>query len=407
MQDKKGIEVGTSEYSFLMENSRQRRGSNHNGKMQKGAFYLPPEILCEILSRLPVKYILRCRSVCKEWSRLTLGPQFINLQLSRVNHQLPQLVLKSDYKVDLQNLLLLDTEGCNINKIPFKKMSCTSKRLNCLRLMCSCDGLLCIAADYLIQPVIILNPITRESVILPSPKRRAYVVSHQIGLHLDPSSGKYKVVREYRNMNSLNRDEGSSFEIITLGDNSWRKLSAPPVPIEYSLGAAVYWNGAFHWKIQEKIDKSGDNCILGFNISDEKFYTISCHVRFGSSEYDLLVLGGCLSLVEHDVHLMRIWKVTGTKDEGFSLSFHCTYDTCVRWNKYLHYSVICQTNADSFLLKVSREDGENGANHWFVQFFPGKALYSYLNIPGLPSRFRGVYFKPSFVSPKAALPSCS
>jgi F-box interacting protein len=385
-----------------MVNLRQRRVSNHNGKVQKGSFYLPPEIICEILSRLPVESILRCRSVCKEWCRLTRDPQFINLQLNRVNNQLPRVILKSHYKVDLQSLLLLDTEGCNIRKIPFKKMQLPSSpkfRMSDLRLMSSCDGLLCIAVDYRIHPVIILNPITRDSVILPSQKRRMYVGSHQIGLHFDPSSGKYKVVREYRSMNHL---EGSSFEMITVGENSWRTLSAPPVPIEENLGAAVYWNGAFHWKIEEKNNKGGDKCILGFNISDETFYTISCHVKFGTSEYDLLVLGGYLSLVEHDVHLMRIWKVSGTKDEGFYLSHRCTYNTYVRWNKFLCYSVISQTVPDRFLLKLSQDDGKGDGNDSFVQFYPEKAFYSYLDIPGLPIHFRSVHFKPTFVSPRAA-----
>uniref|UniRef100_A0A2N9ITQ9 F-box domain-containing protein n=1 Tax=Fagus sylvatica TaxID=28930 RepID=A0A2N9ITQ9_FAGSY len=356
-----------------MVNLRQRRVSNHNGKVQKGSFYLPPEIICEILSRLPVESILRCRSVCKEWCRLTRDPQFINLQLNRVNNQLPRVILKSHYKVDLQSLLLLDTEGCNIRKIPFKKMQLPSSpkfRMSDLRLMSSCDGLLCIAVDYRIHPVIILNPITRDSVILPSQKRRMYV--------------------------------GSSFEMITVGENSWRTLSAPPVPIEENLGAAVYWNGAFHWKIEEKNNKGGDKCILGFNISDETFYTISCHVKFGTSEYDLLVLGGYLSLVEHDVHLMRIWKVSGTKDEGFYLSHRCTYNTYVRWNKFLCYSVISQTVPDRFLLKLSQDDGKGDGNDSFVQFYPEKAFYSYLDIPGLPIHFRSVHFKPTFVSPRAA-----
>ncbi|XP_062170105.1 F-box protein At3g07870-like [Alnus glutinosa] len=376
---------------------KRRRLSNHSCGVQNGAFYLPPEIICEILSRLPIEAILRCKSVCKEWSRLTEDPHFINLQRDRANNQLPRLILQSHYKVSLQNLLLLDTERCNIRKIPFKKMqlpSCSKYKLNRFRLVCSCNGLLCIALSDEIDPVIILNPITRESVILPSPERRIRAVSNQIGFHFDPSSGKYKVVRECR---SMGNHKHISIEIITLGESSWRELSAP-VPVKFNQGRAVFWNGAFHWKIEDSDYRSGDKCILGFNISDEKFYTISCHVKFGVQNYELLVLGGCLTLVEHDVHLMKIWKVSGTKSQGFYLSFQCTYDTHVRWNNSLFYSVIWKTSHDSFLLKVTHSDSKARLNQHLVQFFPEKALYSPLKIPGLPPNFSSVCFKPTLVS---------
>lgn len=380
---------------------KRRRSSNHSGEVQKGAFYLPPELICEILSRLPIEAILRCKSVCKEWFRLTEDPHFINLQRDRADNQLPRLILQSHYKVSLQNLLLLDTERCSIRKIPFKKMQLPSSskyRLNRFRLVCSCDGLLCIASSDNIDPVIILNPVTREKVILPSPERRIRPISNQIGFHFDPSSGKYKVVRECRK--SIGYHEDVSFEIITLGESSWRELSAP-VPVKFNQGGAVFWNGAFHWKIEESDYRSGDKCILGFNISDEKFYTISCHEKFGVQNNELLVLGGCLTLVERGVHLMKIWKVSGTKSQGFSLSCQCTYDTHVRWNNYLFYSVIQKTSHDSFLLKVSNYDSKVRVNQHLVKFFPEKAiLYSHLEIPGLPTNFSSVCFKPTLISPR-------
>lgn len=376
---------------------------NHDGEVQDGAFYLPPEILCEILSRLPIESILRCRSVCKKWNLLPQDPYFINLQLNRTNNQIPRSILKSN-KVGLNNLLLLDTERCYIRKIPFKKMQLPSYSkfmLQNLQLMCSCNGLLCLASPSRQDPLIIVNPILRESVILP-PAGRIKDLASQIGFHFDPSSGRYKVVRAYRNIDDRER---SKFEMITLGESSWRELSAPCVPLELHCRGAVYWNGAFHWKIDDKDNRSGFNSILSFDIGDEKFYTISCHCKFGRA-YDLTVLEGCLTLIERDAHLMKIWKVTGTKDDGFSLCFQRKLDTNVIWNHNLHYAVISQNNDDDFLLQGSFGDGNGHRNDWFVQFSPKKQpMYNCLNIPGLPNhiQFQRVSFKPTFVSPKAAL----
>ncbi|XP_063945238.1 F-box protein CPR1 [Daucus carota subsp. sativus] len=62
---------------------------------------LPKELLAEILVRLPVKDILRCRSVKKSWNYLVISPVFISLQLNyqkqiatgNYNHHYPKYLL--------------------------------------------------------------------------------------------------------------------------------------------------------------------------------------------------------------------------------------------------------------------------------------------------------------------------
>ena len=47
---------------------------------------LPEELLMEILSRLPVKYLLRFRSVSKYWFSLIQNPSFISLNHNRAQN---------------------------------------------------------------------------------------------------------------------------------------------------------------------------------------------------------------------------------------------------------------------------------------------------------------------------------
>ncbi|KAK1400523.1 F-box domain-containing protein [Heracleum sosnowskyi] len=62
---------------------------------------LPKELLAEILVRLPVKYILRCRCVLKSWNSFIKSPVFVGLQLdyqkqlisAHHNHHYPKYLL--------------------------------------------------------------------------------------------------------------------------------------------------------------------------------------------------------------------------------------------------------------------------------------------------------------------------
>uniref|UniRef100_A0A7N2LSR2 F-box domain-containing protein n=1 Tax=Quercus lobata TaxID=97700 RepID=A0A7N2LSR2_QUELO len=49
--------------------------------------YLPPEVIGEILLGLPVKSVLRFRSVCKTWYSLISNSRFANVYLARSNQR--------------------------------------------------------------------------------------------------------------------------------------------------------------------------------------------------------------------------------------------------------------------------------------------------------------------------------
>lgn len=97
-----------------------------------------------------------------------------------------------------------------------------------------------------------------------------------------------------------------------------------------------------------------------------------------------------LSLVEHDVHLMKIWKVSGTKSQAFSLSLSPLP---------MHIWCSCAVELSSLLLCYSAKFMETRI---LCSFFLKKGiLYSYLSyliISSLPTNFSSVRFKPTVVS---------
>ncbi|KAK9278566.1 hypothetical protein L1049_028138 [Liquidambar formosana] len=385
----------------IMGGSKRRCARNGDAGVSKREVDLPLDIILDILSRLPVESIMRCGSVCKTWYAFTQDPHFIKLQLSRTNNQPARLILQPsgmDTDYYLNGLVLLDSEECKARKVAIQEMNCTAHHI-----MCCCNGLVCIAAENMLNPVFICNPITEECVTLPPSKSKIEdILSHNVALGFDSSSGKYKVVRAYK---FLNKHEVTRFEIITLGENKWRKLIFPRSIRECKIWRSVFWNGNLYWRISRKAGRQGRESILAFGLSDEKFQMISIPASIGARHLDLqlLVLDNCLTLVEHESHMMHIWKVTGNMVEGFSLSPQQTYDTYVRWGGCFCYAVMLRSNPNRYLLQVSAMYQKGKVKSHFVHFSPDMAQYFPLDITGLPEQFKTLCFNPSLVSPKAAL----
>ncbi|XP_059643037.1 putative F-box protein At3g16210 isoform X2 [Cornus florida] len=382
-----------------MVDSKRRSSTSFNGQVGKGVVDLPLEIISDILTRLPIESILACKLVCKNWYDLTRDPAFVHLQLSRSPTRFVIDPALSRVANDFY-LLLLDAEEPKVKRFPIER-----KVLKGARIVCSCNGLLLITPDLKLNPVVIYNPITRQRMILPSLLDcKGKLRSHQAGLGFDLSTGRYKVVQEYRKI----RSESNRFVILSLGENSWRELSAPPGLLDWDWDGweSLFWNGALYWKMV-KTDLQG-NCnigILGFDLSDEKFQIISFPKNFTSPgpAFDLLDLDGRLTLVEHeyDTNMMKLWRLVGNKIGDFSFCLQQTFDTHVRWNDDLFCEVISGLNQNGYLLYVVFKNDESKRSH-VTKFFPQMAQYKQLDLPLIPDWFWICRFKPSLICPVAA-----
>ncbi|GER49773.1 F-box and associated interaction domains-containing protein [Striga asiatica] len=142
---------------------------------------VPPEIITIILSRLPVKSLLRFRRVSKPWRSLIDCRDFIklHLRLSAETNSNRALIVRSNelFCVDLDFFELLDA-----GNIRFKPRNA----------LCSCNGLVLLVSHS--DEVALWNPSTRKlNKLPPSPAFSHWPAQYALGY--DSKHDDYKVVR--------------------------------------------------------------------------------------------------------------------------------------------------------------------------------------------------------------------
>ncbi|XP_031480916.1 F-box protein At5g49610-like [Nymphaea colorata] len=243
--------------------------SDEEAEEREDGATLPSQILVdEILSRLPVKTLLRLRLVCRSWRSLVDHDEhFIAIHLAR-SRNATKILKETRRKVHL-----LDNEG----RPPLEKGDNQFFPMHNFSIRSSCDGLLCLEAVDGREHLHVANLAMRQCVTLPvhsRPDLKARICE----LIRDPLSGLYKLLIVQWN------GSASYSEIMTLcKDSSWRKLDiAIQVSGAWAFGVShPRVSGAAHWTN----GFSSTGCILAFDISDEKFRTMvypECRCRESS-----------------------------------------------------------------------------------------------------------------------------
>ncbi|XP_023895200.1 putative F-box protein At1g33530 [Quercus suber] len=141
---------------------------------------------------------------------------------------------------------------------------------NCsrLKLVGSCNGLLCFYDLESTKSLYIVNPMTGEYVHTPQKlrKERLHIKSVQavygFGFSQETNQYKYKVIRVTKKLSQ------SLCEIFTLGTNKRRNISNIPFPVNTEY-FGVPLNGAIHWIAGYEIPMSSE-LICAFDIDSEK-----------------------------------------------------------------------------------------------------------------------------------------
>ncbi|XP_057784911.1 F-box protein CPR1-like isoform X2 [Salvia miltiorrhiza] len=204
---------------------------------------LPPEIISEILLRLPVVSIPISKCVCKRWLHLLESDDFIKSHFAR---SAPALVVVGDsgrLKVfELESELELDLESHDpLTKydFPYHRGKIKSSVNGLLVLMkCVYDGV-----KVSLNMLYVCNPITREVIKLnvPSDSQLSTSKVSAFGFGASRITGRYKMVcvklKPY--------DDKLDCHVYTLGTGSWRRLEGNPY--NYHRGPGAFVNGNLHW----------------------------------------------------------------------------------------------------------------------------------------------------------------
>ncbi|PHT32853.1 hypothetical protein CQW23_29190 [Capsicum baccatum] len=196
--------------------------------------------IMEILSRLPVRSLLRFKCVSKFWMAFISEPYFTLKHLNHAkNDQNSQRFLVSQWSS------LYCSSLSSVQRVEeVQKLDCPSNAelWRCF-LYCCYDSLALIGVyNYLVHThqLWLWNPSTRESIVLLGPKFPPDLF-FTWGLGYDSVSDNYKI---------LKIDLKSRSEILTLKSGSWRLTNKYPIGVHPELlytDSLVFVHGAFHW----------------------------------------------------------------------------------------------------------------------------------------------------------------
>jgi len=294
---------------------------------------LPPEILTEILSRFPVKSLLRFRSTSKSLKSMIDSHNFINLHLKNSPNRSFILLLKSNiYQIedDFSNF----TTAVPLNH-PFKRNSSN------IDLVGSCNGLLAISKGEIAlrhpkaaSEIAIWNPNTRKHHIipflpLPITPRSPSDMNRYLSLHgfgFDPLSGYYKLLRITWLFTRQNPFYDPQVRLFSFKTNSWKIIPTMPYALQYIQTMGVFVENSIHLIMTKKLDQSYPSLIIAFNLTLEIFNEVPLPPQVigveESFQINVAVLGGCLCMnVNYETTKIDVWvmKQYGSRDSWCKL----------------------------------------------------------------------------------------
>ena len=244
---------------------------------------LPPEIMHDILSRLPVKPLCRFKCVSKPWQSLISDPVFVANYSKAAIAFLRRRRLFFTYfhgkKIRVYSLNL-DQQLLNENPNNVDGLVASPTELDfgrdwrilggSIHSSSSAGLFLCeLFSSSRFEGWGLINPVTKESKKLPKPPilrlpLKPYIVFY--GLGFDHSTNEHKVIngQEYW-------EEGIVFSVYTLQTDSWRQIDHL-YPYTFECGEVLV-NGAVHWLVSKVADRS--RVIISFHLAEEEVREIA------------------------------------------------------------------------------------------------------------------------------------
>ncbi|XP_059629788.1 F-box/kelch-repeat protein At3g06240-like [Cornus florida] len=246
--------------------------------------FLPHDVFIDVLTRLPIKALVRCACVCKSWYSLFTNPSFITTHLNRSsivnNNNLLLVRSRSSDDANVVHYSLLRYENGTLCDNAELELPLKCYRNPSLRIIGSCNGLVCLSNDLhgYQEELYLWNPSIRKTMALHQLRVKFQShgpFMHTIGFGFDPATDDYKVVRIVY-LESLDEpyDFGSppEIDIFSLSTGTWRNISHFGLPhIIDERAPQTYLNGAAHWFANGLL--SGNTChlIVSFHMGDEVF----------------------------------------------------------------------------------------------------------------------------------------
>ncbi|KAG5628066.1 hypothetical protein H5410_013284 [Solanum commersonii] len=232
--------------------------------------FLPEELIVDILYRLPVKSIGRCRCVSKHWRNFLSHPQFIKLHFNLHSHTQEEKFIIITRQHELHTITFnhhipQNGEISGISrKVNFQQLS-----HNWISVAGSCNGLVLVVDRENLK--FLINPTTLKHHQIPSfdlvlPLQGS---CYMYGLGYNVVSDDYKVVALSYNCYNQFRT-ATCVDIYSVRKGLWEKLENSPYDHSHTDSVSgVLVNGALHWLTHRIPEYS--SAIVGFDLSVDKF----------------------------------------------------------------------------------------------------------------------------------------
>ncbi|CAN4084502.1 unnamed protein product [Withania somnifera] len=405
--------------------------------------YLPKDVVIEILSKLPLKNLVQCTTVCKSWHTLITNPNLISLHHNTyITNPLrrPLLFIRHYNMFDKLERYALhfdeeeEEQEDSLNVVDLfeehLELKCPKRsRSEYLRIVGCCNGLVCLSDDYdkYTDTVVLWNPIICKHLDLPSPNlgyngRGSCVY----GFGFDVVNKDYKVVRVVYNSTStedyklqipptvefLEKLRAVKFlvppgvEVYSLTSGVWRTISgvSPKYILHQNHSVSTFLNGAVHWIASNSSDSDdcndtttttssgggGDDSkdgssIVAFDVGAENFRVICLPdsvTERNVMKLDVMIMGTSLALIEYE----KFWQsdycwIWAMEEYGVVKSWSRVYNIDLRGG----FRNVVGFRTHGELLISARMVG-------MVSYNPKTRNISYLGIHGTNRSFHGEPF---------------
>ncbi|PIN12082.1 hypothetical protein CDL12_15319 [Handroanthus impetiginosus] len=217
--------------------------------------YLPIHVLHLMLSSLPVKSMLRFKTVSKSWNAMISDPVFVQINLQKSNDSNSQnLFLGRPYGAnDFKMFHLIKLQD---GKFDFEALVDCPYNLDIV--LGYCDGVF-LLSDSSYRTFLLWSPCNRRRALLWLPYKFESSRVHY-GLCHDPTVGEFKVVIVY----------GEYYRVFSCKDECWSEKKEFPYPNGSRSGSGLSMNGAFYWVWRDENEPHNEE-IIYFDSEDDKF----------------------------------------------------------------------------------------------------------------------------------------
>ncbi|XP_074318881.1 F-box protein CPR1-like [Silene latifolia] len=320
-----------------------KQNRNRRRRRRRRRRSLPDDIIMEILSRLPVKTLLRFKSASKSLLNLIISPEFVKLHLGRslirnasvaLLHWGEAFLACFDFDHPQHPVVQLIVHPDVIKLLESYQYE-NSSQLYFPIFIGICNGVVCFGKA---KEFVLYNPATRDYRQIPRLRMRELCRSIMPDDELyrsiefedvfvyDYNADDFKIFSSVHHITTPNQNDDFEFYLYSLKDNSWLKIESPTQGLRVDPSRAHIANNSLYWLTLK--DGLQPKAIMHFDLPSHRYEEMSTpkhinpahilSVRVLKGRPHVLILGS----------LFDIWMIT--EDNCWTPVFRCSTDQ-YRW----------------------------------------------------------------------------